>query len=150
LTQVRRSLANYIQQAASNFEGRGKAPYVSFSRPAPQRARQAAAVPSSGIQIVTEQGIKKIIVDDTIPEKDPIPASDPKKKPVALTKLKYRPYQEFFEQAALNARLFCVYQWLGCLPPACDSGSILVKLTTVEYQRPAIRSRSSRHARFSR
>lgn len=86
LTQVRRSLANYIQQAAANFEGRHKAPYVSFSTPAPQRAPQVTA-PSSGLRIVTEQGVKKIIVDDTIPEKNAVPASDPKKKPVALSNL---------------------------------------------------------------
>src|SRR5262249_19843519 len=56
LTHVRRSLANYIQQAAANFEGRGKAPYVSFSAPPPQRVPQATAATSSGPRIVTDQG----------------------------------------------------------------------------------------------
>jgi hypothetical protein len=87
LTQVRRSLANYIQQAAANFEGRGKAPYVSFSAPKPQHAPQATAAPASGVRIVTDQGVKKIIVDDTIPEKETTPASTPNKKPLALSHL---------------------------------------------------------------
>jgi hypothetical protein len=86
LTHVRRSLANYIQQAAINFEGHGKAPYVSFPGPPPQHAPQATTS-SSAPRIVNDQGVKKIIVDDTVPEKNTAPASAPKKKPVTLSNL---------------------------------------------------------------
>ncbi|MGC2696083.1 MAG: hypothetical protein WA738_09845 [Candidatus Angelobacter sp.] len=85
LTRVRRSLSNYIQQASSAWETRGKAPVAAFSAPAPQpspRTTQSA----SATQVVTDQGVKKIIVDDTIPEKKPA-APVAKKKPVTLTNL---------------------------------------------------------------
>jgi hypothetical protein len=77
LTRVRRSISNYIQQAASSWEIRGKAPYAAFSAPA---AQPAPRTNSSSPTVVTDQGVKKIIIDDTIPEKKPAPAA--KKKPV--------------------------------------------------------------------
>jgi hypothetical protein len=84
LTRVRRSLSTYIQQAAASWETRGKAPFAALSTPSVQPAPQRAA--SSSPQIVNDQGVKKIIVDDTIPEKKPA-APPAKKKPVTLTNL---------------------------------------------------------------
>ncbi len=85
LTRVRRSLSAYIQQAAFALETKGKAPYAALSTPSVQPAPQRAAA-SPAPQIVTDQGVKKIIVDDTIPEKKPA-APPAKKKPVTLTNL---------------------------------------------------------------
>jgi len=86
LTRVRRSLSAYIQQAAFALETKGKAPYAALSTPSVQPAPQRAAAASPAPQIVTDQGVKKIIVDDTIPEKKPA-APPAKKKPVTLTNL---------------------------------------------------------------
>jgi hypothetical protein len=95
LTRVRRSLSTYIQQASASWENRGKAPYAAVSAPPMQTAQPAprmasssvprTAPPSSTIQIVNDQGVKKIIVDDTIPEKKPAPAA--KKKPETFSNL---------------------------------------------------------------
>jgi hypothetical protein len=72
LTRVRRALSAYIQQASSAWETKGKMPYASVSGPAMQSAPQMT---SSSLQVVTDnQGVKKIIVDDTIPEKKPATA----------------------------------------------------------------------------
>jgi hypothetical protein len=91
LTRVRRSLAAYIQQASATFESKGKLPYTAFSTPAAQpHAPQSAPQMNSrsSATVITDQGVKKIIVDDTIPEKktsEPAPAA--KKKPVTLSNL---------------------------------------------------------------
>ncbi|HKD78776.1 MAG TPA: hypothetical protein VKH81_03735 [Candidatus Angelobacter sp.] len=99
LTRVRRSLSNYIQQAASALETRGGKGSVSFVTPPPlYPTRQPAAVSStfvtstsSSTQIVDDQGVKKIIVDDTVPEKKtPAPsagAATKKKAAVTVTNL---------------------------------------------------------------
>ena len=77
LTRVRRSLSTYIQQSAFTWETKGRMPAASFSAPAATPARQAS---SSSPQIVTtDQGVRKIIIDDTVPEKKPAPTA--KKKP---------------------------------------------------------------------
>jgi hypothetical protein len=91
LTRVRRSLSTYVQQSASVLETKGKTPSINFitpatplaqTRPATQLAqtRPAAQRSSASTQIVTDQGVKKIIIDDTIPEKSPAPAPAAKKK----------------------------------------------------------------------
>lgn len=93
LTRIRRSLSAYIQQASATWETHGKAPYAALSAPPVQQSQRttssqsAAARPAaqSSTQIVNDQGVKKIIVDDTIPEKKPAPA--PKKKPETLSNL---------------------------------------------------------------
>jgi len=94
LTRIRRSLSAYIQQASAQWENHGKAPYAALSAPpaqqqsprmtssSPQSATRPAS-PSSSTQIVNDQGVKKIIVDDTIPEKKPAP----KKKPETFSNL---------------------------------------------------------------
>jgi hypothetical protein len=94
LTRIRRSLSNYIQQSASTWETRGRMPVATFSTPTTQPSRQMSARPaapatqpvrqvnSSSPQVVmTDQGVKKIIIDDTVPEKKPAPAPAAKKKP---------------------------------------------------------------------
>jgi len=43
------------------------------------------AAQSSGPRVVNDQGVKKIIVDDTVPEKKPAPAA--KKKPETFSNL---------------------------------------------------------------
>lgn len=86
LARVRRSLAGYIQQSAAIWETHGKLPVVSFATPAAQPSRQQPSrqMSSSSPQIVTtDQGVKKIIIDDTVPEKKPAPA--PAKKKAAVT-----------------------------------------------------------------
>jgi hypothetical protein len=111
LAKVRRSLSAYIQEASTQWENHGKAPYAalsaaparqqyqqqpvqrtqqsrgqqSFQRQQPQQ--QAAAQPSSSqpTQVITDQGVKKIIIDDTIPEKKAPPAT--KKKPETFSNL---------------------------------------------------------------
>ncbi|HEX3093635.1 MAG TPA: hypothetical protein VHW72_13475 [Candidatus Angelobacter sp.] len=94
LTRIRRSLSAYIQQASASWENHGKAPYAALSAPPAQQSQRvtssspqsAAARPanqSSSTQIVNDQGVKKIIVDDTIPEKKPAP----KKKPETFSNL---------------------------------------------------------------
>jgi hypothetical protein len=94
LTKVRRSLSGYIQQASAQWENHGRAPSAAVSAPPVQQSFQqqpvqraaassqpASSQPASSqaTQIITDQGVKKIIIDDTIPEKK-APAA--KKKPV--------------------------------------------------------------------
>jgi len=104
LTKVRRSLSTYIQQASAQWENHGKAPYAALSAPPAQqqpapRQQQAVQQPrvqqsfqqqppqqpaaSQPTQVVTDEGVKKIIIDDTIPEKKTPPAA--KKKPETLS-----------------------------------------------------------------
>ena len=93
LTRIRRSLSAYIQQASASWENHGKAPYAALSAPPAQQSQrvtpssqQSATRPasqSSSTQIVNDQGVKKIIVDDTIPEKKPAA----KKKPETFSNL---------------------------------------------------------------
>ncbi|SRR5579871_4040839 len=101
LAKVRRSLSAYIQEASAQWENHGKAPSVALSatpatpaQPRQQRTQQAraqqpqqkAAAPAT--QVVDDQGVKKIIVDDTIPEKKtPPPAPAAKKKPETFSNL---------------------------------------------------------------
>jgi hypothetical protein len=87
LARVRRALSAYIQQASSAWESKGKAPYASVSAPALQSSpRETTSSSSSAPQVVTDnQGVKKIIVDDTVPEKKP--ATAVKKKPATLSNL---------------------------------------------------------------
>jgi len=89
LTRIRRSLSAYIQQASASWENHGKAPYAALSAPPVQQSQRttssSAARPAnqSSTQVVNDQGVKKIIVDDTIPEKKPAP----KKKPETFSNL---------------------------------------------------------------
>ena len=90
LTRIRRSLSAYIQQASASWENHGKAPYAALSAPPVQQSQRATpssasrpSTSSSSTQIVNDQGVKKIIVDDTIPEKKPAP----KKKPETFSNL---------------------------------------------------------------
>jgi len=93
LTRIRRSLSAYIQQASAQWENHGKAPYAALSAPPAQQqsqrmtssSPQSATRPAnqSSTQVVNDQGVKKIIVDDTIPEKKPAP----KKKPETFSNL---------------------------------------------------------------
>lgn len=88
LTRIRRSLSAYIQQASASWETHGKAPYAALSAPPAQQSQRTApsatrSASQSSTQIVNDQGVKKIIVDDTIPEKKPAP----KKKPETLSNL---------------------------------------------------------------
>ncbi len=97
LTKVRRSLSTYIQQASAQWENHGKAPYAALTEPPVQRSFQsqtqqqtapraaAASQPAPATQVVNDQGVKKIIVDDTIPEKKTPPAA--KKKPETFSNL---------------------------------------------------------------
>jgi hypothetical protein len=115
LARVRRSLSGYIQQASAQWENHGRAPSAAVSAPVQQSFQQTQSVqqqnqprmqqsfqqqpqqpvqraaassqPASSqpTQIITDQGVKKIIVDDTIPEKKTPPAA--KKKPVTLSNL---------------------------------------------------------------
>ena len=82
-TRIRRSLSAYIQQASASWENHGKAPYAALSAPPVQQTPRAAQ--SSGPRVVNDQGVKKIIVDDTVPEKKPAPAA--KKKPETFSNL---------------------------------------------------------------
>jgi hypothetical protein len=82
LTRVRRTLSTYIQQSASAWETAGKKPYASFS--AAPSSQPSPSTNSSSTQIVTDQGVKKIIIDDTVPEKKSSPAPA-KKKPVTYS-----------------------------------------------------------------
>ncbi len=66
LIRIRRDLSTYVQQAAASVETRGKLPYAAASSP----SGTSAQLP------------KKIIVDDTIPEKKPA-----KKKPEMLSNI---------------------------------------------------------------
>jgi hypothetical protein len=86
LARVRRSLSNYIQQSSANIETRGsRTSYAAVASPITQPAQQKAAPASPGPQVVMDQGVKKIIVDDTVPDKA-TPAA--KKKPATtLTNL---------------------------------------------------------------
>lgn len=85
LTRVRRALSNYIQQASVAWETRGRTPSAAFSAPATQSSPRTSQSASS-TQVVNDQGVKKIIIDDTIPEKKSA-APVAKKKPVTLTNL---------------------------------------------------------------
>jgi hypothetical protein len=104
LAKVRRSISAYIQQATAQWENHGKAPYAALSAPVQQqpaprvqqttqqpRAQQqaysqpAASQPAPATQVVDDQGVKKIIVDDTIPEKKTPPAA--RKKPETFSNL---------------------------------------------------------------
>jgi hypothetical protein len=94
MTRVRRSLSAYIQEASASWEGKGRAPYAAITAPPMQQPvqrqnQQQAPAPraasSQPTQIVTDQGVKKIIIDDTIPEQKAAPA--PKKKSVTLSNL---------------------------------------------------------------
>jgi hypothetical protein len=88
LTRIRRSLSAYIQQASASWENHGKAPYAALSAPPVQQSSRGASsstAQSSGPRIVNDQGVKKIIVDDTVPEKKPAPAA--KKKPETFSNL---------------------------------------------------------------
>ena len=102
LTKVRRSLSAYIQQASAQWENHGKAPYAALSAPPVQQSRaqqprvqqsfqqqqpqqQAASQPATTTQVITDQGVKKIIIDDTIPEKKTPPTA--KKKPETFSNL---------------------------------------------------------------
>jgi hypothetical protein len=98
LTKVRRSLSTYIQQASAQWENHGKPPYAALTEPPVQRnfqsqsqqqtaPRATASQPASSqpTQVITDQGVKKIIIDDTIPEKKTPPAA--KKKPEAFSNL---------------------------------------------------------------
>jgi hypothetical protein len=64
LIRIRQDISNYVQQAAASVETRGGLPYSAASTPAATPSRLP----------------KKIVVDDTIPEKKPA-----KKKPVVLS-----------------------------------------------------------------
>ena len=90
MARVRRSLSNYIQQSSAAMESRsGKTTYAAVAAPAPQRTvvaaapRKPVAAPAEP-QIVMDQGVKKIIVDDTVPEKT-VAAPAAKKKPATAT-----------------------------------------------------------------
>jgi hypothetical protein len=94
LTRIRRSLSGYIQQASASWENHGKAPSVALSAPPAQPSQRVTpsssqsarpANQSSSTQVVNDQGVKKIIVDDTVPEKKAAPA--PKKKPETFSNL---------------------------------------------------------------
>ncbi|MBZ5509297.1 MAG: hypothetical protein LAO78_27885 [Acidobacteriia bacterium] len=83
LARIRRSLAGYIQQSASSLETKGKMPYTAFSAPTAQPQQMTS---SSAPQVITDnQGVKKIIIDDTVPEKKQAPAA--RKKPTTLSNL---------------------------------------------------------------
>jgi len=90
LTHIRRSLSAYIQQASASWD-RGKAPYASVAPPPMQtmqpapRMNTVASQPPATTQVINDQGVKKIIVDDTIPEKKTTPAQ--RKKPETLSNL---------------------------------------------------------------
>jgi len=86
-TRIRRSLSAYIQQASASWENHGKAPYAALSAPPVQQSPRAtsSSAQSSGPRVVNDQGVKKIIVDDTVPEKKPAPAA--KKKPETFSNL---------------------------------------------------------------
>lgn len=81
LTRIRRSLSTYIQQSAFTWETKGRMPAASFTAPAtaPAPNRQVRSSSSQPQIVTTDQGVKKIIIDDTVPEKKPAPAA--KKKP---------------------------------------------------------------------
>lgn len=87
LSRIRRSISNYIQQTSASMENRTRTTYTA-STPAAQSAprRVAAAAPAPAApaapQVVMDQGVKKIIVDDTVPETKTAAAPAPKKKPV--------------------------------------------------------------------
>jgi hypothetical protein len=68
LTRVRRALATYIQQASSAFESKGKTPYAAVAAPSFQAAPQTNSA-SSPTVITTQDGVRKIVIDDTVPEK---------------------------------------------------------------------------------
>jgi hypothetical protein len=100
LAKVRRSLSTYIQQASAQWENHGKAPYAALSAPPVQQQQYQQIAPraaassqpassqpasSQSTQVITDQGVKKIIIDDTIPEKKTPPTA--KKKPETFSNL---------------------------------------------------------------
>lgn len=99
LTRIRRSLSTYIQQSASTWETKGRMPVASFTTPANQSSRMTGfpamqatrpvrQVSSASPQVVvTDQGVKKIIIDDTVPEKKPAPAAAKKKASTTYSNL---------------------------------------------------------------
>jgi hypothetical protein len=93
MSRIRRSLSNYIQQTSVSMENRTRTTYAAVSTPAAQPApRRVAAAPApaapQGPQVVMDQGVKKIIVDDTVPESRPAAVPAAKKKPATtLTNL---------------------------------------------------------------
>jgi hypothetical protein len=84
MTHVRRALSTYIQQSMATWETRGKMPVTSFNTPATRPSRQMSS--ASPQIITTNEGVKKIIIDDTVPEKKPVPAAK-KKQPVTYSNL---------------------------------------------------------------
>jgi hypothetical protein len=85
LTRVRRALSAYIQQASSAWETKGKAPYAAVSAPGMQSSPREMTSSSTPRVITDSQGVKKIIVDDTVPEKKP--ATAVKRKPTTVSNL---------------------------------------------------------------
>jgi hypothetical protein len=59
-------------------------PVTSFNTPATRPSRQMSS--ASPQIITTNEGVKKIIIDDTVPEKKPVPAAK-KKQPVTYSNL---------------------------------------------------------------
>lgn len=87
MVRIRRSLSNYIQQASAGIDSR-RTSYAAVSAPTAQSAqRHTAASSSSGTQVVMDQGVKKIIVDDTVPEKKSDASATKKKPATTLTNL---------------------------------------------------------------
>jgi hypothetical protein len=92
MSRIRRSLSNYIQQTSVSMENRTRTTYAAVTpaaQPAPRRvAATPAPVAPAGPQVVMDQGVKKIIVDDTVPEPRTAAAPSAKKKPATtLTNL---------------------------------------------------------------
>jgi hypothetical protein len=94
MARVRRALSNYIQQSSANMESRGvRTTYSAAAAPAPAaqpaaRKMTAVAAQPAAPQIVMDQGVKKIIVDDTQPEKTvAAPAAKKKAATTTLTNL---------------------------------------------------------------
>lgn len=85
-SRIRRSISNYIQQTSASMETRTRTTYtasVPAAQPAPRRVAAAAPAPAPAApQVVMDQGVKKIIVDDTVPETKTAAAPAAKKKPV--------------------------------------------------------------------
>ncbi len=73
LTRVRRTIATYIQQASSAYEGKSRMPYTAAA-PSLQSTPQTSAASSGPTVITTQDGVRKIVIDDTVPEKKSTPA----------------------------------------------------------------------------
>jgi hypothetical protein len=95
MARVRRALSNYIQQSSANMESRGvRTTYSAAVAPAPaaqpaaRKMTASAPTAPAAPQIVMDQGVKKIIVDDTQPEKTvAAPAAKKKAATTTLTNL---------------------------------------------------------------